>query len=320
MALLLWLNTLFNPSGAIVSDPGLAGPLGRLLIKPLYSLPVLSSLLAAITILLCGFLLVQLNTKYFFLKSKSQLPLLFFVIITGGLTNLRLLSPALLSAVCIIIVVYRTFESYKKDRLSFHFLDGGILMGFAVLIYIPALVIFPLLVIILLLFRKRVWQEWIYPWIGICLPFLFWASYLFMTDQPLHSMEDEFRSAFNATDRAQTYSTMQFILYGYLLFLVLIGSIHMIRSIGIRKIQSRVFFLVFFWLFLLSFLMRWVIPASGTDFVYTGGISIAFLLGNYFTSCRNTRFNNLLLALLLAGVILLIADEWFSFVPGRFPL
>jgi hypothetical protein len=85
MALLLWLNTLFNPSGAIVSDTGLAGPLGRLLIKPLYSLPVLSSLLAAITILLCGFLLVQLNAKYFFLKSKSQLPLLFFIIITAEL-------------------------------------------------------------------------------------------------------------------------------------------------------------------------------------------------------------------------------------------
>jgi hypothetical protein len=318
LALLLWLNTLFNPTGAIISNQGLAGPLGRLLVTPLHALPVISSLLALITVLLCGTLLVQLNTKYFFLKSKSPLPLLFFIVITGGLASLRFLSPALISVACIIIILNRIFESFKKDRLAFHFLDGGILMGIAVLIYIPTLIIFPLLFIVLILFRNRVWQEWVYPWIGLSLPFLFWASYLFMTDQSLQSMGEEFRSAFTASGNTQTYSLMQLVLYGYLVFLVLIGSIHMIRSIGLRKIQSRLFFVVFLWLFLLSILMWWIIPATGTDFLYTGGISVAYLLSNYFTNCRNTRFNNLLLALFLAGVILFIADEWFSFVPGHF--
>jgi hypothetical protein len=314
LALLLWLNTLFNPAGAIAARTDLAGPLGRML----SSIPVISSLLAVIVILLCGYLLVQLNTKYVFLKSKSQLPQFFFIVITGGLAGLRFLSPALLSVLFVILVLYRAFESFKKDRLAFHFLDGGILMGIAVLIYVPALIIFPLLFIVLILFRNKVWQEWVYPWIGFCLPFLFWASYLFMTDQSLHSIGEEFLRIFSASGRAQSYTFMQVVLYGFIAFLFLIGSLHMIRTIGIRKIQSRLFFLVFFWLFILSILMFWVVPAAGTDFLYTGGISIAFLLSNYFVTCRNTRFNNLLLALLLAGVILVIADDWFSFIPGHF--
>jgi len=174
-----------------------------------------------------------------------------------------------------------------------------------------------LLFIVLILFRNKVWQEWIYPWIGFFLPFLFWASYLFLTDQSLQIMGDEFRKIFTTSGKVQAYSLMQLIFYGYLALLVVIGSVHMIRTIGNRKIQSRIFFLVFFWLFILSILMAWLIPVTENDFIYAGGISIAFLHSNYFATCRNTRFNNLLLALLLAGIILLIADDWLSFIPGR---
>jgi hypothetical protein len=318
LALLLWLNTLFHPFGANAADLDLAGPLGRLITKPLSAFPGISSLLAMLAILFCGSLMVRLNTKYVFLKSRSQLPLLFYVVVTGCLAGLRLFSPALLSVLFVIIMLYRSFASFKKDRLTFHFFDGGIILGIAVLIFFPALIFFPLLFIVLMLFRNKIWQEWIYPWIGFCLPFLFWASFLFMTDQPLQNMWEEFRRVFSAPGRTEAYTLMQLVFYGYLAFLVLIGSLHMIRTIGIRKIQSRLFFVVFFWLFILSILILWVIPATGVDFLFTGGISIAFLLSNYFTSCRNTRFNNLLLAFLLTGVILVIADDWLSFIPGRF--
>ena len=318
LALLLWLNSLLNPSGANAADLDLAGPLGRLVVKPLSAFPGISSLLALLAILLCGYLLVQLNAKYVFLKTRSQLPLLFYIVITGCLAGMRFLSPAMLSVFFIILMLYRSFASFKKDRLTFHFLDAGIILGIAVMISIPALIFFPLLFIVLLLFRNKVWQEWIYPWIGFCLPFLFWASYLFLTDQPLQNIGEEFRRAFSAPGRAEAYTLVQLIFCGYLVFLVLIGSLHMIRTIGIRKIQSRVFFIVFLWLFILSILMVWVVPATGPGFLFTGGISIAFLLSNYFATCRNTRFNNLLLGLLLAGVILVIAEDWLSFIPGHY--
>jgi hypothetical protein len=318
LSFLLWLNTLLNPIGANAADLNLAGPLGRLVIKPLSAFQGISSFLAMLVILFCGYLLVRLNTKYVFLKSRSQLPLLFYIVITGCLAGHRFLSPALLSVLFVIVMLYRSFASFKKDRLTFHFLDAGILLGIAVMISIPALIFFPLLFIVLLLFRNKVWQEWIYPWIGFCLPFLFWASFLFMTDQPLQNMGEEFRKVFSTPGRAEAYTLIQLVFYGFLAFLVLIGSLHMIRTIGTRKIQSRVFFVVFLWLFILSILAVWIIPATGNGFLFTGGISIAFLLSNYFGTCRDTRFNNLLLALLLAGIILMIADDWLSFIPGLY--
>jgi hypothetical protein len=318
LALFFWLKTLLNPAGLIADSTGLAGPLGRWLIKPLSAVPFVSSLLAFVAVLLFGYLLVLVNAKYLFLKSKSQLPLFFFIIIAGGLVSMRFLSPALLSLMLVIIVLFRLLNSFKKDRLTYHFLDGGILMGIAVLIYVPALIVFPLLYIVLFLFRNKVWQEWIYPCIGFSLPFLFWTSFLFLTDQSLLSIGEEFRRIFSYTGNMKVYTLMQLILYGYLSILSLIGSLHMIRTIGNRKIQSRLFFMVFLWFFILSLLMLWAFPAAGSDFLYFGGISIAFLLSNYFITCRITRFNDLMLVLLLAGIILTIADDWFSIIPGRF--
>jgi len=107
LAVLLWLKTLLDPADVMAADPGFAGPLGRLLINPLYAFPGISSLLAMIVVLVCGALLVHLNTKHSFLKSKSQFPQLFFIAITGGLAGMRFLSPALASVLFVIILLFK---------------------------------------------------------------------------------------------------------------------------------------------------------------------------------------------------------------------
>ena len=316
IALLLWLHTLLNPILSYSSD--LAGPFGRFLVNRVSSIPRLSAFLAMTIVLFYGYLLVQLNVKYSFLKIRSQLPQLFFIFIGGSLLNLRFLSPAMLSALFIIILIYRLFDSFNKDRLDFNFLDAGILMAIAVLIYIPAVFYVPILFITLILFRNGVWQEWVYPWIGFCMPFLFWSSYLFLTDQSLNIIAEEFRRIFSSSGRVHDYSMVQLAFYGYLAFLILIGSFHMIRTINNRKIQSRVSFIFFLWLFILSVITVWVIPSTGIEIIYTGGISLAFLLSNYFATCNNTRTNNLLLGLLVAGFFLVVLNDWFSFIPGHY--
>lgn len=319
IVLLLWLHTLIEPFVPASFNTALAGPLGRLLVNPLSERPVLSALIAMLVVLLCGFLLNQLNSRYALLKTKSQLPQLFFILVAGSLPSLRFLTPALISAFFVILMVYRLFKSYKKDRLVFNFLDAGILLAVAVMIYLPAVFLLPLLLITLLLFGNMVWQEWTYPWIGFCLPFLFWGSYLFMADRPLSLMTDEFNGLFSAPGIVHDYSLIQWVFYAYLALLVLIGSYFMIRTIGMRKIQSRIFFIFFLWMFLFSIPAGLLIPSAEPMITITGGIAVAFLVSNYFAQCSNNRFNNLLLLLLFAGIMLVIADDWFGFLPGIRP-
>lgn len=318
IALILWLHTILEPAGLVAYDSALAGPLGRFLVSGLSAKPGLSAFFAMLLVLVWGYLLIQLNANYLFLKTRSQLPQFFYVIIAGSILYLRLLSPALVASLLVIILIFRLFKSFKKDRLVFNFLDAGILLAIAVLIYIPAVILLPLLFITLILFRNMVWQEWIYPWIGFCLPFLFWISYLFLTDQSPGLMMEGFRNAFTSSGLVQDYTLIQLFFYGYLFLLVIIGSFHMIRTIGTRKIQSRVFFIFFFWLLMLSVITVLLIPSAVHGIFYTGGISLSFLLSNYFATCNNTRINNLLLALLAAGFMLVVANDWFGFIPQHY--
>lgn len=316
LAILLWLHTLIEPVIPASWDNALAGPLGRLLLDPLSARPGLSALIAMIIVIFYGLLLNQLNNEYALLKTRSQLPQLFFILVAGTLLPLHFLSPALMASFFVILLIYRLFKSYKKDRLIFNFLDAGILLAIAVIIYIPFVILLPLFFITLVLFRNTVWQEWTYPWIGFCIPFLFWGTYLFMTEQPLSLMMHEFHRVFAVPGTNPDYPLMQLVFYAYLALLVLIGSIFMIRTIGIRNIQSRAFFIFFLWLFILSIITVLLIPSVKHEMIYVGGISVAILLSNYFASCSNTRMNNLLLLLLAAGIILIIIHEWFDLFPA----
>lgn len=318
IALLLWLYTFFNSPVSFSSDLSMAGPLGRLLAFSVSAKPVISSVLACGIILLYGYFLVQINGSLLFLQTRSQMPQFFYIVIAGGLFWLRYLSPAMMATLFVIIMIARIFQSFKKDKLTYHFLDAGIFLSIAVLIYYPAVFFFPVLLIALFLFRNTVWQEWFYPWIGFFLPALFWGSYLFLTDQPLNLIGEELRNAFVSSGRAYDFSAVQLAYYGYLALLVVIGSFHMIRTIGMQNIQSRVFFIFFFWLFVLS-LITMIINASAAQVtIYIGGISLAYLLSYYFSSCKNNRFNNLLLFIMIAGIILVAVDEWFNIVPGTY--
>jgi hypothetical protein len=320
IAVILWLGALSHPLPVYTHSFGLDGPLGRLLIEPVSKIPFLSALFGMIVILLYGFLLVQLNEKYLFLSTRTQLPILFYVAICGGLNPLRFFSPALIAIIIIIFIIYRLFESYKKDKLAFHFLDAGILLGIAVLFYMPWVVLLPLLFIVSVVFRNTIWQEWIYPWIGFLLPFIFWISYLYLTDQSLQTVLTEFSKVFAPSSEQLSFSMLQMIYYGFLAFLVLLGSIHMVRTIGTRKIQVRAFFIVFWWLFLLSIAVLLIVPAVGVGIIYLGGIPISLLISNYFATCRNNRFNNFMFFLFLTGILMIVVNDWLNFIPGKFSI
>jgi hypothetical protein len=314
-AILLWLPSFLNTNELTLYDQTLAGPIGRLIIEKVSNLPRLSAFITLSIIIIHGILLVQLNVKYFFLKLRVQSPQLIFFSMAGVLGYLHFLSSALLAQVFIIILVFRLFDSFKKDRFALNFLDAGILMSLATLCHSPAIILFPLVFIALMLFRNFTWEEWIYPLVGFALPYLFWGSYLYFTDRNLGLIFDDFRNVFSAERLTHNFPLIQVILYAYIVFLIITASFHMIRTISNRKIQSRIFFIFFLWLFIFSIISSLVFPTSGIEVVYFGGISITFLLSNYFATCRNSRINNFLLFLLLIGSLIVAVDSLVLIFP-----
>ena len=251
--------------------------------------------------MLNGFLLIQLNTIHLFITGRTEFPALFYMLICSVFPGIMYFAPVLIASTLIIILMIRTFGSYKKDGLSYNFLDAGILIALASFFYLPALLLYPLLLIMLAIIRPNIWREWVFTLIGVALPYIFLFSYYFIAGKDTNEMIDKMYVAFFSANKG-TYGLYAEIFAGYSLLLIVTGSVHMMLTMGKLKIHSRKFFIVFLWIFLFSVALYFVVPLSGPEVVYIAAIPISYLFSYYFVFCRPNWVNNLLLFLFFAAI------------------
>lgn len=266
--------------------------------------PLMSGLIAIIIIAINGLLLVELNAQYFFIPVRGLLPGLIYALICSAIPELSNLTPALVSSTLVIIVLYRVLATFRQENLSYNYFDAGILIAAAGILYMPALFFYSVLLIALGILRPYQWREWAFTLIGFTVPFIFLFSYFYLTDRSIQMLAEGFTGLFNRSGNEE----LSPFFGGFMLILgiiILTGSAYIIRIIGLMKIQSRKFFMIFLWIFIFSLLIYFVIPKVSYEMIYFIAIPVAFLAGNYFMQCRITWINNILFLLFVGSVYFL---------------
>jgi hypothetical protein len=242
-----------------------------------------------------------MNTVHIFIATRTQMPALLYMLLCSLFAGHVILVPALAASFLILLMLFRVFSTYKKESLSYNFLDAGILISLASLVYFPAILFYPVLLIIAYIIRPFIWREWIYTLIGLLLPYLFILVFLYLTDGDASGIITGMQQVF-LDGKSAIPGRYSLWLIAYVGFLLLIGSFYMIRSIGNIKIHARKFFISFLWIFITSMLVYFLIPSAGTEVICFTAIPLSFLVGYYFAHCRRNSINNLLLLLFLAGI------------------
>jgi hypothetical protein len=291
-----WIPSLFQAIGADYSEPtGLL--FGRLISTFNHEFRVFASLIALLFILTNGYLLIQLNTIHIFIPFRTQLPFFFYVLITLSLTQLHQLTPALVSSTLLIGVFFSIFSAYKTDGISVRFLDAGLLISAASLIYFPAVVFFLFLWAGMSILRPFIWREWVFTLFGLILPYVFMISGYFLLDIPVNNFFNDIADALLKVHKDLRLS--QIVNWSYILLFTLISSYFIASAIDSMKIHSRKFFLVYLLFFLVSLLGFFVISGAGTGLVYYSAIPLAYLFAYYFVKCRRTWINEVLFAIFI---------------------
>jgi len=183
LPILYWIPSLGRETVEHIPEPG-GMPAGEWIITFNHNFRVLASLIALFLIILNGYLLIQLNTVHIFIPYRTQLPLMFYSLLTVCFTQFNWLTPALVASTFIILVFFRVFSAYKKDGISINFLDAGILIAVASLFYFPAIFLFVCLLVTLLLIRPFLWREWVFAFLGLIIPYAFAFSVYYLLDMP----------------------------------------------------------------------------------------------------------------------------------------
>lgn len=296
LPVLYWIPSFISLSSVqMMPNPGV--PLGKLVVLFNTNYRLLASFIALLFLLGNSYLLIQMNTNFIFIPVRTQLPALFYLMLSTGMVQLHQLTPALVSSSFLILMFYRIFSAYKTDGISMNFLDAGLLVSVASLIYLPSVIFFFFLIVTISLLRPFIWREWVFAFIGLLIPYLFLVSGYYIWDLPVADLISQMSASFTSLNI--TYKLSQVVNWAFVLLFIIAGSYFIATYFDSMKIHARKFFLVFWIFFLFGLLVFLVYFKSGTGMIYFVSIPLAYLFSFYFIKCKANWINEIAFALLL---------------------
>jgi hypothetical protein len=303
IAIALWIKSLMTPQ----AYPFYTGEDAMILYQPislfLTNSPLLSNVMAFVFTLLLSFLILKLNVQYTFIRVRSFLPSSLFILLTSGVPELHAMHPIYPAALFLVMAIDRIFNSYEKEIIHSNAFDAGILLSIGSLFYWNLVFFFPLIWFGFIIVKPKVnWREYILSSIGFAMPWLATLAYYMAI-----GAQDELRQTIMANltfnNSFLKGNLLHQIYTGYLVLLILLGSYYLLSQYDDKRISTRKFFKVFFWVFLLSVILMTASPAVSQEFIIVMAIPLAYLLGNYFIFMKHQLWGEVMMYLLTGLII-----------------
>jgi hypothetical protein len=281
----------------------------NILFAPVYkwvgSQPLVQVIVAIVLVIVLAFLMQLINDRYTFIRIRSKLSPILFVIIVGGLTEVQTLHPVYFGAIFVLFAINRLFSIFEKSKPYSAIFDAGLLLGVGSLFYFNLIVLFPVFLLsVPILCREPKWRDFTILILGFLLPFGFAFSYAAFTDGFMELLDVFLKNVTTPISHFLTNVPLQIYL-GVLIIVTVTGSVGMLGQYDQKKVSSRKYFTVFFWMFIFSLLSFTFIPATSQEMLVITAIPVTFLTTNLFVFMKS-RFWSELLFLLLLGIVILL--------------
>jgi hypothetical protein len=280
-------------------------PLYNLLLAAVESMPEwLTGFLVTGLLISQVFHLNHIVRKHEVLYKNSFLPMLFFMIFLVIIPQFMIFHPVLFVNSILIFILDKLFRIYKNQSPLPLIFDTGFLIGVASLVYLPAISIFLLFAVSILILKTFSWRDWIIGLFGLVLPFFFTFVYYLWIDGL-----EEMRAIFFLDDLTRILDPGGIALRGYritigVVALVMMLTLNRIRQnfyknvTRIRNFQQVIFIYLIVALLSLAF--------TGSVAVYRFAIltiPISIMISYYFLAGKKAWWNEVLFWLMMATVI-----------------
>jgi hypothetical protein len=308
LGFLLWLPSFLSTPDSVFFFDKAPMPLYKFITDIIPAQSLMARLFTFALVVIQGFLLVRLNTRFIFINNRTYLPVLFFILITTAIPDLQRLNPVIFSGFFLVLALEKIFDSYGNNELAYDYFIAAFYLSIGALFY-PFLIFFMFTIwISLALLRPFRWREWLFTLIGFALPVFFvFCFYYLVYDQPFRLVNDV-KAVFEVSCHSPEYPLPVLIFLAFVMFLILLASQFMIRVYPNKKIFSRKAYTVFLWLFINVMVVFLVVNRASVELIFLGAIPVSFLLSHYFAFVKSVFWGNIFLALLF--VLLLVIQTW----------
>ncbi len=232
VTVLLWAKAFANPQPMVPT--GHYSPLYDFLCQLALS-PILSTILALLLVIGGGVYLNLILANANLISQNSLLPTLFFVIAMSA--NTPALSPALLAALVIVVIVERLLlHSTLLTVPSNKIFATAALIVIASMLYLPALSLIVAYLLIAINYRLYSWRDWMVFLLGLLAPYLTLWSVLLFTDGLLPSFDDMALDFASIDLTLGTFTTLQAVANGFLVLVFAFSLFIVGRRMGEKTV------------------------------------------------------------------------------------
>jgi hypothetical protein len=312
IALGIWIPSFLSPEIITPEESENAMPFYSLTLSFLEGHILLSKILSFTLMLFAAFLLVRINANFVLIQQRTFLPALFFIIMAGHNPELLQWNPVLPASVFVILLLGLIFRSYGDDPDSYRYFEAGIILGLGSLFYAPLVYLLFFIWLATMVQRPFYWREYLYPVLGIMVPFVFVFALIFFTDKSIPEFFLQLKSNFIFEIHIPEYSWVYWVFAIYIAILLSISTVYLLKVFQFRKIYIRDYFQVLFWLFITGSVIFLAFSAHNNGITYLIAVSTSYMLTNYFINAKQNTGNKLLLYLLLIFALFLAVNNFVA--------
>ncbi|MEI7830449.1 MAG: DUF6427 family protein [Prolixibacteraceae bacterium] len=310
VAILFWIEPLKVPvSLALMPGEGMM-PLYTLVIQLFSGVTIWPIVAGFVMVLLNALILSLLSYEFQFLQHRTFLPGILYISIVSSFESLETFHPVYPATFFVLLSVYFIFSTYhRKYEISSTF-NASFLLSIGSLFYLPVLVLVPLIWISIFVLQKSDnWRLLVIPLIGISLPWLLtWAIlYVFGKDQTFIS---SILAGIKSINNQFIFDIGFLIISCFIFLLSALGSISLINSVSIRKMSTRKYFIILYWMTGLCIPSILLFPSTGLGIIAISTVPVAFLIAHFFMTGKRGFWREFIFFLF---AITLVANHFLLF-------
>ncbi len=306
LSLFLWM-------GAFIEPVPLPSAVYETTQMPLYSVlrfiagdnPYKGLILTVILFSLMLFLMVNFNTRVFFINERTFLPAFIYLFLVASIPDNQVMNPVLPASLLLMAASYRIMDAYRKPGTAYNFFDAGVLISMGSLFY-ANLIWFGILVIIgIALLRSGDLREIIAAIAGLITPWAVVVAIYYICGWNVFKLFEIIGS--NLFSRAPEFHFGIFNLVVLLVtgIVILVSLGFLVTRMNTKKIKSRKTFSLLIWVFLISVGVYILVPSASVEIMWLIAIPAGYFLTHYFIFSPKKLIPEIIFPLFLLLVLLI---------------
>ena len=303
-AIVLWIFGFLHPVAVVTKN---TMPLFELFCRATGKYPLLHTIIAMFLVIIEAFYISNIIEKHNILLKKSNFPALVYVVLMSSCKLFLTLHPMLVANLFVLMSVDKILSSYHKDEAFSQVFDAGFCIGIASLFYFPAIVLFPVVWVGLIVIRTFVWREWIISFIGLIIPYLFVLAFYFWWDKLDFFLLDKIFYPSSDAKYSISNEPLSFIILSVVLVgIIALSFLKLLNGLPVNTILSRNVLIVFIWMMALSGIAFFMAPVLNLRYFSFMAIPLTIYVSNYFLTTKKNWWAELLF---LSLVIVIICND-----------